>query len=172
MQAGTGFRGEPGWTGVFQKAHADLARQGLDLGQPSAQVEWDGPGVVQYFHLKNEPHGWVLAALPNSQAVAVDGRVWNEIARAGSEALSYSPLQAVGYPAPDQETIRVVAASDAKVELTGGKWGKSRLVHDEDAGRWNWEPYPSFNLNNTPSAANWTSENARILRLRAIATLP
>jgi hypothetical protein len=164
--------GEPGWTGVFQKAHADLARQGLDLGKPSAPVEWDGPGVVQYFHLNNEPHGWVLAALPNSQAVAVDGRVWKEIGRAGSEALSYSPLQAVGYPAPDKEITRVVAASDSRIELTNGQWGKSWLVRDEAAGRWNWQPNPSFNMNNTPAAGNWSAENARILRLRAIATLP
>ena len=46
--------GEAGWKGAFEQAHADLVRTGLQLGQPSTLVQWEGPGVVQYFEQQNE----------------------------------------------------------------------------------------------------------------------
>jgi hypothetical protein len=165
--------GEAGWKGAFEQAHADLARTGLQLGRPSTPVQWEGPGVVQYFEQQNGPFGWVLCALPDRRPVAVDGEVWQSMRRAGSGAPGCeSPLDAVGFPVPDQDATRIVAASDEEVALTGGRWGKSRLIRDAESGRWRWEPSPRFDMNMTRAARNWTAGNEQILRLRAIATLP
>jgi hypothetical protein len=164
--------GESGWKGAFQQAHADLVKSGLQLGRPSTPVQWEGPGVAQYFDQQNAPFGWVLCALPDCRPVAVDGEVWQAMRRAGSGAPDGNALGAVGFPIPDQRATRIVAASDTTVELEGGRWGKSRFVRDGDSGGWRWEPDPRFDMNMMRGARNWTSGNQRLLRLRAIATLP
>jgi hypothetical protein len=165
--------GEAGWKGAFEQAHAELARTGLQLGQPSTPVQWEGPGVVQYFERQNGPSGWVLCALPDRRPIAVDGEVWQSLRRAGSGAPGCeSPLDAVGFPVPGRSATQIVAASDEGVALTGGNWGKSRLVRDAESGRWRWEPDPRFDMNMTRAARNWTSRSEQILRMRAIATLP
>jgi hypothetical protein len=61
--------------------------------------------------------------------------------RAGSGAPGCeSPLDGVGFPVPDQNATRIVAASDEEEALTGGRWGKSRLTRDAESGRWRWNP--------------------------------
>jgi hypothetical protein len=68
---------------------------------------------------------------------------------------------------------RVVDAHANSVDLTGGHWGKGKLVRASGEAAWRWEPAVSFSMNMTRAAGYWTGDlAARQLRLRAIATLP
>ncbi len=165
--------GEPGWKGLFHQAWYELMRTGTWIGSPVTAVFAEGPGVVQHFHSDLSLHGWVICALPHHQPVAVAGAVWQALRAAGAGVPGGDPLAAIGFPVPDPQATRVVDVYTESIALTGGRWGKGRLVRATEQAEWHWEPAVRFSMDMTRAASFWTADPAtRQLRLRAIASLP
>ena len=165
--------GEPGWKGHFHRAWNELMNQRIWVGNPATEVFTEGPGVVQYFESHLSLFGWVICALPHQQPVAVAGEVWQALRAAGAGALGGDPLAAIGFPAPSPQATRVIDAEARSVDLTGGRWGKGKLVRPEGEAEWGWEPAVRLSMDMTRAAGYWTGDPAvRQLRLRAIASLP
>jgi hypothetical protein len=165
--------GEPGWKGHFHQAWNDLMNQRIWIGQPATEVFAEGPGVVQHFESNLSLFGWVICALPHQRPVAVAGEVWQALQAAGAGALGEDSLAVIGFPVPSPHATRVIDAQAQSVELTGGRWGKGKLLRHARGTEWRWEPVVRFSMDMTRAANYWTSDPAvRQLRLRAIASLP
>jgi hypothetical protein len=165
--------GEPGWKGHFHQAWNDLMNQRIWIGHPATEVFAEGPGVVQHFESELSLFGWVICALPHQRPVAVAGEVWQALQAAGAGALGGDPLAAIGFPVPSPQATQVIDAQAQSVDLTGGRWGKGRLVRLAGGTGWRWEPVVRFSMDMTRAAGYWTADPAvRQLRLRVIASLP
>lgn len=67
----------------------------------------------------------------------------------------------------------MVDTDATSVELTGGHWGKGKLVRATGETAWRWEPAVRFSMDMTRAVGYWTADlAAQQLRLRAVATLP
>ncbi len=165
--------GEPGWKGLFQQAWNELMKEHIWIGEPATDVYTEGPGVVQHFESHLSLFGWVICALPYQRPVVVAGEVWQALRAAGAGAPDGNPLAAVGLPAPAPQATRVIDAQATGVDLTGGRWGKGKLLRDAGGEEWHWEPVVRFDMNMTRAAGYWTADGAaQQLRLRAVANLP
>jgi hypothetical protein len=166
--------GEPGWSGVFQRAVNDFVGQGVVLGDPVSDVSLIGPGVAQYFAVSGEPFGWVLCGQPQQRPVAVAEEVWDALHDQGSGSPDGDALGALGLPTGDATATRVVDRDATVVSLSGGRWGRGRLLRDPARrGRgWRWEPEPVPNTMMSASSRNWAPSTKPLLRARVLATLP
>jgi len=165
--------GAPGWKGPFHQAWSELMQENIWIGDPATDVYEEGPGVVQYFESHLSLFGWVLCALPHRRPVAVAGEAWQALRAVGAGVPGGDSLGAVGFPAPDAQAARIIDAQATSVDLTGGRWGKGRLLRSPAETGWRWEPVICFGMDMTRAAGFWTADRAaQQLRLRAVATLP
>ncbi|WP_236793848.1 hypothetical protein [Amycolatopsis sp. GM8] len=165
--------GEPGWSGIFQKAVGDLAGQGLVLGEPVTDVDPIGPGVAQHFAVPGEPSGWVLCAQPKYRPVAVAEEIWQALQDHGSGAPDGDALAALGFPAGDATATGVIDRHATEVPLSGGRWCPGRLLRDRGGHGWRWDPDPIATTTTSAATRNWTAAaTPPQLRARVLATLP
>jgi hypothetical protein len=168
-------RGEPGWSRPFQQAVSDLAEQGVTLGDPVTDVDPTGPGVAQHFQVPGQGTGWVLCAQPQHRPVAVADEIWQALLERGSGAPDGDALSAIGFPAGNSTSSRLIDQDATAVPLSGGHWGTGRLLRDPGIrGRgWWWEPDPVVSTTTSASTRNWTSSpTPPQLRARVLAMLP
>ncbi|MEV7099302.1 hypothetical protein AB0M80_41400 [Amycolatopsis sp. NPDC051045] len=166
--------GEPGWSGVFLQAFGEFAEQGVMLGEPVSDVVPVGPGVVQYFAVPGERFGWVLCAQPKGRPVVVAEEIWQALRDQGSGSPDGDALGAVGFPSGDTTTTRVVDRNVTAVSLSGGRWGRGRLLRETVQGQgWWWAPEPEPSTTTSASTGSWAPTSVRPqLRARVLAILP
>ncbi|HEX4705887.1 MAG TPA: hypothetical protein VH352_27465, partial [Pseudonocardiaceae bacterium] len=152
--------GVHGWKVSFQQRYDQLQ---VNLGVPTTFVEPYGPGVRQEFD-----GGWVLCGLPDRRVVAVAESVWDALHAAGSAAVHWDPLSALGFP-----TMPIVGVDVTRVDLTGGGWGTGRLWRPDTTSEWDWCPNPdNFSREMIRNATRWTGGHpVPRLRVRTIASL-
>jgi hypothetical protein len=176
--AGTGsqpeFRvgvGEPGWLRSYQQLYNAVGGVTV-LGEPVSHVHWDGPAVVQYFELTWADDSMVIAALPGNEPVAMSGTLWNEVCALGGGAPRDGGVAAVGLPLPGTAPA-LIDKRATTVELSGGTWGKGRLVRGDAELPWRWEPEPKTSFEASRGRNQWVvgSENWHVC-VRVFAHLP
>ncbi|WP_053732466.1 hypothetical protein [Nocardia sp. NRRL S-836] len=167
--------GGPVWGRIFQQAVRDLAEHGVTLGDPVSDADPIGPGVAQHFRAPGHQAGWVLCAQPRHQPVAVAEEIWQALCEQGSGAPDGDAVGALGFPAGVAAVTNVVDRDVPAVPLTGGRWGRGRLVRDPVSGGrgWQWAPDPVASTTTSAATRNWTgSPTPPQLRARVLAILP
>jgi len=166
--------GEPGWSGAFQRAVNDFARRDVVLGDPVSDVVVTGSGVAQHFAVSGEPFGWVLCIQPRQQPVAVAEEIWHALNDQGSGSPDGDALGALGLPTGEAPEPQVVDQTATEVLLTGGHWGRGRLLRDsaQQGQDWRWQPEPVATTTMSASIRNWAPLSQSHLRARVLATLP
>ncbi|WP_037307007.1 hypothetical protein [Amycolatopsis orientalis] len=166
---------DPRWSGVLRKAVSDLAEMRFVLGDPISDADSIGPGVAQHFREPGQQAGWVLCAQPRYRPVAVAEEIWQALREQGSGAPDSDALGALGFPSGVSAFVRIVGRDAQTVRLSGGRWGRGRLLRWPDPrGRdWRWEPHPTPSAMTSAATRSWTgSLNPPQLRARVLAILP
>lgn len=175
LQAFQVGRGEPSWQRPFQRLY-DMVGGPSVIGEPASELYWDGPAVVQWFERPLAADSMVICALSGGEPVAMNATVWGALASLGTGSGRDGGIAAVGLPtpgAPGDPKSALVDEHATAIDLTGGTWGKGRLVRQDEQSPWRWEPTVKTSFDCSRGRNHWIvgPENWH-LRIRAYAELP
>ncbi|MFF0414895.1 hypothetical protein ACFYUY_31170 [Kitasatospora sp. NPDC004745] len=175
LTAGTNPRSEIG-RGSERRLEFEAAAAQLPGGsaawQASADVELQGPGVLQRLVGSSPGPGWILCAGADRPVLGVPEAVWAALHRIGSLNCADDPFGAIGFPVTSAGAA-VIDEAATEVKLAGGR-SAGRIVRlSPESTSWRWEPEPRISFEKPRASSHWADfPTAPHLQLRVVADVP